>query len=306
MELYPEKTDENMRLDKYLTRELDETRSQIKKYIDKGDIRIEGQSSSKAGYKLNGDEKIIINLTNDEFELTPQNIDIEIIYEDKDIAIINKEAGIVIHPAKAHPKDTLVNAILFHIKKLSNAGERFRPGIVHRLDKDTSGLVVIAKTNKAYYKLVDRFKNKDIEKKYLTITKGVPKPSGRIDNLIGRNPKDRLKMAVVNQNGKKAISNYRVLDENNGYALIEVQIETGRMHQVRVHMNHIGCLILGDDRYGISKAASRQMLHAYELKFEHPITGEEIKIKGPIPSDFENLMKNYNLKLKDEIESMGE
>ena len=207
--------------------------------------------------------------------------------------MINKAPGIVVHPAHGNYTGTLVNALLYHIKDLSTINGVIRPGIVHRLDKDTSGVIVVAKHDEAHTTLSDMFKEKTLEKTYICITKGIFKEKkGRVETLIGRDPKDRKKMAVVNENGKNAISNYEVIDESNNFSLIKVRIETGRTHQIRVHMKYLNHPILGDSTYGSpTKDIDRQMLHAYMLKFTHPITKKEMTVIADIPEDFKKAAK---------------
>ena len=232
-----------------------------------------------------------------EIDLVPQNISINILYEDNDIAVIDKKAGLVIHPSYGHESGTLVNAIMFHINDLSGINGEIRPGIVHRLDKDTSGLIIIAKNDKAHNKLSEMFKNKEINKTYLAIVKGsLGKDTGRLETQMGRDLKDRKKMSVLKTGGKTAITNYEVLDKNDKFSLVRVNIETGRTHQIRVHMKYLGYPILGDSVYGKeSKSVKRQMLHAYKLEFIHPVTGKEMIIKSEIPKDFSEVLERIKL-----------
>jgi 23S rRNA pseudouridine1911/1915/1917 synthase len=227
----------------------------------------------------------------------PENLPIEIVYEDKDLVVINKDPGVIVHPAQGYYTGTLVNAVLYHIKDLSTINGVIRPGIVHRLDKDTSGLIIIAKNDISHVRLTEMFKDKTIEKRYVCICKGNFKNiSGRIETLIGRDVKDRKKMAVVSENGKIAITNYEVIDSVAGFSLVDVGIETGRTHQIRVHMKSLNHPILGDETYGSSsELAKRQMLHSYYLKFNHPITQEEIIILGELKEDFKNVAKKLKL-----------
>ena len=229
--------------------------------------------------------------------MLPENIPIDIVYEDKDMVIINKDPGVIVHPAQGYYTGTLVNAVLYHIKDLSTINGVIRPGIVHRLDKDTSGLIVIAKNDIAHVKLTDMFKDKTIEKRYVCICKGNFKNiGGRIETLIGRDSKDRKKMAVVTENGKIAITNYEVLDSVQGFSLVDVGIETGRTHQIRVHMKSLNHPILGDEVYGSSSdLIKRQMLHSYYLKFNHPITGKEMVVLGELKEDFKDVAKRLKL-----------
>ena len=287
--------DKGKRIDSFLNEVIeDATRSYIQKIIDGGYVEITGKKTTKSGNKLKGTETIVVNLPEDEtLDLVPEDIPLEIIYEDSDIVIINKAPNMVVHPAHGNYNGTLVNALLYHIKDLSTINGVIRPGIVHRLDKDTSGVIVVAKHDEAHTTLSDMFKEKTLEKTYVCIAKGVFKDkSGRIETLIGRDPRDRKKMAVVTENGKIAISNYEVLDESKNYSLVKVRIETGRTHQIRVHMKSLNHPILGDATYGNSTdGIARQMLHAYRLKFTHPISKKDMVVTAPIPEDFKRALK---------------
>ncbi len=299
--LCPGEEGKGKRLDAFLEETLEGlTRSYIKKLIDEGDIYIEGKKKVKSGNKLKGSEEVVVRIPEDEvLNIEAENLPIDIVFEDESMVIINKGPDMVVHPAPGNYTGTLVNAVMYHIKDLSTINGVIRPGIVHRLDKDTSGLIIIAKNDEAHLKLTDMFKDKTINKTYVCICKGnFREHEGRIENLIGRNPKDRKKMAVVDRNGKKAISNYRVLEQVEGFALVEVGIETGRTHQIRVHMKSLNHPILGDEVYGSpSKKAKRQMLHAYKLEFNHPITGKEMVVVGDIPEDFQSVAKNLKMDL---------
>ena len=299
--IYPTEEAKGKRLDAYLEENLEGmTRSYIKKLIDEGDIYIEEKKKVKSGNKLKGSEAVVVMIPEDEIlNIEAEDLPIDIVFEDENMVVINKGSGMVVHPAPGNYTGTLVNAVMYHIKDLSTINGVIRPGIVHRLDKDTSGLIIIAKNDEAHLKLTDMFKEKTIDKTYVCICKGNFKEhEGRVENLIGRNPKDRKKMAVVEKNGKKAISNYRVLEQVEGFSLVEVGIETGRTHQIRVHMKSLNHPILGDEVYGSpSKKAKRQMLHAYKLEFNHPITGERIKIVGGIPEDFQGVARNLKIDL---------
>lgn len=287
--------DKGKRLDAFLSEVIeDATRSYIQKIIDNGNVQIKDKKITKSGNKLKGNETVIVNIPEDEIlDVIPQDIPLNIIYEDKDIVVINKAPGMVVHPAHGNYTGTLVNALLYHIKDLSTINGVIRPGIVHRLDKDTSGVIVVAKHDEAHTTLSDMFKEKTLEKTYICITKGIFKEKkGRVETLIGRDPKDRKKMAVVNENGKNAISNYDVIDESNNFSLVKVRIETGRTHQIRVHMKYLNHPILGDSTYGSpTKDIDRQMLHAYMLKFTHPITKKEMTVIADIPEDFKKAAK---------------
>lgn len=294
--------DKGKRIDSFLNEVIeDATRSYIQKIIDGGYVEITGKKNTKSGNKLKGTETIVVNLPEDEtLDLIPEDIPLEIIYEDSDIVIINKAPNMVVHPAHGNYNGTLVNALLYHIKDLSTINGVIRPGIVHRLDKDTSGVIVVAKHDEAHTTLSDMFKEKTLEKTYVCIAKGIFKDkSGRIETLIGRDPRDRKKMAVVTENGKIAISNYEVLDESKNYSLVKVRIETGRTHQIRVHMKSLNHPILGDATYGNSTdGIARQMLHAYRLKFTHPISKKEMVVTAPIPEDFKRAAKFASLDIE--------
>lgn len=298
--------DKGKRLDAFVSEVLPEaTRSYVQKLIDSGNIEIAGKKNCKSGNKLKGNEEIIVKIPEDEvLDLTPENIPIEIVYEDKDMVIINKGHNMVVHPAQGNYNGTLVNAVLYHIKDLSTINGVVRPGIVHRLDKDTSGLIIIAKNDEAHLRLTEMFKDKTIEKTYICICKGnFREKSGRIENLIGRDPKERKRMAVVDRNGKTAITNYEVIDEVQDFSLVRVRIETGRTHQIRVHMKYMNHPIIGDALYGKpGNIASRQMLHSYILQFKHPVTGADMKVTGPIPEDFMAAV----FKLKLDLGKLGE
>ena len=294
--------DKGKRIDSFLNEVIeDATRSYIQKIIDGGYVEITGKKTTKSGNKLKGTETIVVNLPEDEtLDLVPEDIPLEIIYEDSDIVIINKAPNMVVHPAHGNYNGTLVNALLYHIKDLSTINGVIRPGIVHRLDKDTSGVIVVAKHDEAHTTLSDMFKEKTLEKTYVCIAKGIFKDkSGRIETLIGRDPRDRKKMAVVTENGKIAISNYEVLDESKNYSLVKVRIETGRTHQIRVHMKSLNHPILGDATYGNSTdGIDRQMLHAYRLKFTNPISKKEMVVTAPIPEDFKRAAKFAGLDIE--------
>lgn len=299
--------DKGKRLDAFVSEMAeDATRSYVQKLIKDGYVEISGKKITKPGLKLKGDEVIDVVFPEEkDLELVPEDIPLEIVYEDDAIAVINKGPDMVVHPAHGNYSGTLVNALLYKMDKLSDINGDIRPGIVHRLDKDTSGIIVVAKTNEAHEKLAEMFKEKNLEKTYICIAKGIfGEKEGRIETLIGRDPKERKRMAVVEENGKKAISNYRVLDEGKNFSLVEVKIETGRTHQIRVHMKYLNHPILGDTTYGNSTdGVKRQMLHAYRLKFIHPITGEEMVVTAPLPEDFKQAVKKVGLDIsKVEVE----
>lgn len=291
------------RIDSFLSGKTDFTRTRIQQLIKDRNITVNGKPT-KSSYKIEENDEIAIEVPEVETtEIKPENIKIDIVYEDSDIAVINKQAGLVVHPAHGHYSGTLVNAILYHIKDLSGINGEIRPGIVHRLDKDTSGLIVIAKNDKVHPALTEMFQEKKIRKTYLAILKGkLNKSEGKIVTQIGRDKNDRKKMTVIDDitKGKNAITNYRVISQNNLFTLVKVNIETGRTHQIRVHMRHLGYPILGDSVYGRKDNEKRQMLHAYKLEFLHPVTGRQMEFTGEIPEDFQKALKKSDLKI-DEI-----
>ena len=290
------------RIDKFLSERLELTRTRIQQLIKDENILV-NEKKTKPAYKIEENDTIKVVIPELEtVEIKPENIDIEIIYEDNDLAVINKKAGIVVHPANGHYSGTLVNAILYHIKDLSGINGEIRPGIVHRLDKDTSGLLIIAKNDKAHLKLSQMFHDKTVKKTYLAILKGkLNQKSGRIITQIGRDKNDRKKMTVINDlnSGKTAITNYEVISQTEKFTLVKVHIETGRTHQIRVHMKSINHVILGDYVYGTEdKNVKRQMLHAYKLEFLNPLDNKEYVFKGKLFNDFIEVAK----KLKFNIE----
>ena len=291
------------RIDSFLSGKTDFTRTRIQQLIKDRNITVNGKPT-KSSYKIEENDEIIIEVPEVETtEIKPENIKIDVVYEDSDIAVINKQAGLVVHPAHGHYSGTLVNAILYHIKDLSGINGEIRPGIVHRLDKDTSGLIVIAKNDKVHAALTEMFQEKKIRKTYLAILKGkLNKSEGKIVTQIGRDKNDRKKMTVIDDatKGKNAITNYRVISQNNLFTLVKVNIETGRTHQIRVHMRYLGYPILGDSVYGRKDNEKRQMLHAYKLEFIHPVTGRQMEFIGEIPEDFQKALKKSDLKI-DEI-----
>ena len=291
------------RIDSFLSGKTEFTRTRIQQLIKDKNITVNGKAT-KSSYKIEENDEIVIEVPEAETtEIKPENIKIDIVYEDSDIAVINKQAGLVVHPAHGHYSGTLVNAILYHIKDLSGINGEIRPGIVHRLDKDTSGLIVIAKNDKVHTALTEMFQEKKIRKTYLAILKGkLNKTEGKVVTQIGRDKNDRKKMTVIDDitKGKTAITNYKVVSQNNLFTLVKVNIETGRTHQIRVHMRHLGYPILGDSVYGRKDNEKRQMLHAYKLEFLHPVTGHQMEFTGEIPEDFQKALKKSDLKI-DEI-----
>ncbi len=290
------------RVDLFLESQLKLTRSQVKKLIDKNLVKIDGKSVTKAGQKVEKDSLIEVKIPEPEpTQLIPKKMNLQILYEDEALAVINKPPGIPIHPAPGHKQDTLANALIAQFPLLSTLGGRERPGIVHRLDKDTSGALIIAKNEKAHQILSDMLKEKRVVKIYLCICEGIPNPlEGKIIAPIGRHPVDRKKMAVTHK-GREAITIYKTVLVQEPYSLILVRIITGRTHQVRVHMHHIGCPLVGDSTYGKKSLhlINRQALHSLYLKFLHPVSKKEIEILAPVPQDILSLLKTLNLNLNE-------
>ena len=286
----------NIRLDKVVTL-LDSnlSRSMIQKLLDDSKILVNGKKE-KASYKTKLNDQLQIGeIIPKEIELKAQDIPIEVIYEDNDIIVVNKPKGMVVHPANGNPDGTLVNAIMNRCKdSLSGIGGEIRPGIVHRIDKDTSGLLIVAKNDKAHIALSEQIKNREITKKYVALVRGVVKENGAtIDMPIGRSDKDRKKMAVK-KDGKKAVTHFDVVKRYNGYTYLDIKIDTGRTHQIRVHLSEIGYPIVGDMVYSNGKnpfGIEGQMLHAKSLEFKHPITGKKLYLEAPLPEYFTNVLK---------------
>ncbi|TDM03949.1 RluA family pseudouridine synthase [Macrococcus carouselicus] len=282
------------RIDKYLTdSNSDWSRNQIQDWIKNG-LVVVNNKAVKANYKLRMDDEIVVTEKPvEEVDLVAEDLGIEIYYEDKDVAIVYKPKGMVVHPAPGHPNGTLVNGLMYAIKDLSGINGEIRPGIVHRIDKDTSGLLMVAKNDIAHRGLVDQLVNKTVTRKYTALVHGIiPHEFGTIDAPIGRNPKDRQEMSVQDD-GKVAVTHFNVLETFDKYSLVECQLETGRTHQIRVHMKHIGYPLVGDPKYGPKKTLDigGQALHAGVIGFEHPVTGEYIERTAELPEYFEELVR---------------
>ena len=281
-------------LDKNLTRVMSQ------KLIEQGNVKVNGKNV-KTSYKLNENDKVEVEIPEvKEVSIEAQDIPVEVLYEDNDIIVVNKPKGLVVHPANGNLDGTLVNALMKICKgTLSGIGGEIRPGIVHRLDKDTSGVLIVAKNDKAHLALCEQIKNREVKKTYLALTRGIIKENEATINMpIGRSTTDRKKMAVV-KTGKEAITHFRVLERFEENTLLEINLETGRTHQIRVHLSQIGYPIVGDMVYSNGKnkfGVQGQMLHAWKIKFTHPITGKEMEIEAPLPQYFEDVLK----KLKEE------
>ena len=291
----------NIRLDKVIAIiDKDLSRSMIQKMLEDGKILV-NNNKEKASYKTKlGDNIKVEEIIPKQIELKAQDIPVEIIYEDNDIIVVNKPKGMVVHPANGNPDGTLVNAIMNICKdSLSGIGGEIRPGIVHRLDKDTSGLLIVAKNDKAHINLSEQIKNREITKKYIALVRGVIKENeATIDMPIARSDKDRKKMAVK-KTGKKAVTHFKVIKRYKDYTLLDIKIDTGRTHQIRVHMAEIGYPVVGDIVYSNGKnpfGVVGQMLHEKSLDFVHPITGEKLHLEAPIPEYFENILSELDIK----------
>ncbi|MFB2771800.1 RluA family pseudouridine synthase [Pelatocladus sp. BLCC-F211] len=288
------------RLDRYLTEQLtDLSRSRIQQLIEQGQIQLNSKvcTSKKITVRL-GDRITVTIPPAEPLELTAEDIPLDILYEDDHILILNKTAGLVVHPAPGHPDGTLVNAILAHCPNLPGIGGVQRPGIVHRLDKDTTGAIAIAKTEFAHQHLQAQLKAKTAQREYLGVIYGVPKTeSGTVDLPIGRHPVDRKKMAVVSteKGGRPAVTHWRILERLGNYTLMHFQLETGRTHQIRVHSAHMGHPIVGDPVYSSGRSVGvnlpGQALHAWRLRLQHPASGEWIEATAPIPQTLTTLLE---------------
>lgn len=296
IEILVEKEDENLRLDRFSSDKNPEySRSFVQKAIEQGNITVNGNQSDKK-YRLKSGDRVSFDIEKpSEFIPEPRNIPLDIVYEDEDILVVNKPKGMVVHPATSHLDDTLVNALLFHCKKLSDLNGMLRPGIIHRIDKDTSGLLMIAKNNYSHLMLAEQIKNHSFNRQYYTVIKGhLTDKTGTLDYPIGRDVKNRQKMAVCSVNSKPAITHYEVLEEFPGYSLIRCTLETGRTHQIRVHFSYIGHPVAGDEKYGgankLEKMLNGQCLHASLLGFIHPRRKEYMEFESELPYWFVNFL----------------
>lgn len=296
---------EKIRLDAYISKEIEDlSRSMIQKLLEEDKINVNGKIE-KPSYKVQEGDIIEVSIEEPkEVKIEAQDIPLDIIYEDNDILVVNKQKGLVVHPANGNPDGTLVNAIMAHCKdSLSGIGGELRPGIVHRLDKDTSGLLIIAKNDKAHIQVSEQIKNREVKKTYIALVRGtIAEDEATINMPIGRSTKDRKKMAVT-KNGKEAVTHFKVLNRyttNKGsYTLLEIKIDTGRTHQIRVHMAEIGHPVIGDSVYSNGKnefGVEGQCLHAKRLEFVHPITGKKMKLEAPLPEYFQKIVEQLENK----------
>ena len=286
---------ENVRLDAYIAKKNEElSRTMVQKLIEDGNVLVNG-SKKKISYKVQKGDVIELNVPEaKEIKLKAQEIPLDIVYEDSDIIVVNKSKGMVVHPANGNPDGTLVNAIMAKCKgSLSGIGGEIRPGIVHRLDKDTSGLLIVAKNDKAHISMSNQIKNREVRKIYIALVKGnIGEDEATINMPIGRSTKDRKKMAV-RKDGKEAITHFRVLRRYGNYTLLEIKIDTGRTHQIRVHLAEIGHPVVGDRVYSNGKnefGVEGQMLHAKSLDFKHPVTHKHIHLEADLPEYFKEVL----------------
>ncbi|PNZ65647.1 RluA family pseudouridine synthase [Staphylococcus croceilyticus] len=303
METYEYKIDNNelvgQRIDKLLSDFNGEwSRSQIQDWIKEGLVTV-NDKVIKSNYKVKMNDAIVVTEKEVvEADIQPENLNLDIYYEDEDVAIVYKPKGMVVHPSPGHYTGTLVNGLMYQIKDLSGINGEIRPGIVHRIDKDTSGLLMVAKNDIAHRGLVEQLMDKTVKRKYTALVHGnIPHDYGTIDAPIGRNEKDRQSMDVVD-NGKDAVTHFNVLEHFNDYTLIECQLETGRTHQIRVHMKYIGFPLVGDHKYGPRKTLDigGQALHAGVIGFEHPVTHEYIERQADLPQEFKDLLEEIRLR----------
>lgn len=289
----------NVRIDQYLSNKLDLSRSKIQKLIKNNQVLLNGNNTNSSALVHVDDEIIVNDDLTFSTTLEKEDIPLDIIYEDDYLLIVNKESGMVVHPAPGHYSNTLVNALLGKFS-LSNKDD-LRPGIVHRIDKDTSGLLIVAKNDEVHDKLSVMIKNKEVERKYIALVDGVINhETGTIDAPIGRDTQNRQKMMVTDINAKEAITHFKVLKRYEKHTLIECKLETGRTHQIRVHMNYINFPIVNDPVYGKSKKTTSfgQLLHSYSIKFNHPITKEEIFYEIDLPKEFKQMIEDITANAK--------
>ena len=295
--LFEIQENQQMRLDKYLAEQFPEqTRSYLQKLIKEGQVLVNGKTV-KSGYQLSkGDEVSVTIPEPKELDVEPQKMNLDIVYEDEDVILINKPKGMVVHPAPGHTTDTLVNGLLYHCKdNLSGINGVARPGIVHRIDRDTTGILIVCKNDMSHNSIAAQLKEHSINRRYRALVHGnLKEDTGTVEGPIGRHPVDRKKMAINERNGKPAVTHYTVLERFGNYTLSECKLETGRTHQIRVHMTSIGHPLVGDEVYGPAKCPFKlqgQCLHAMVLGFVHPRTGEYMEFSADLPEYFEDLLK---------------
>lgn len=289
-----EAEDAGTRADVFLAAKLGVSRSNMQKLLEDGRVK-RGEKIIKANYKVRAGEMFVVDIPDPEpIEAVPENIPLDIIYEDDDVVVLNKARGMVVHPAPGNYTGTLVNALLYHCSNLSGINSAIRPGIVHRLDKDTSGIMIVAKNDAAHISLSQQIQSKTAVRTYLAVVRGnIKTDSGTIETQIARDKTDRKKMAVVKEDGRDAITDYEVLERFGKYTLVRCKLRTGRTHQIRVHMEYLGYPLVGDPKYSPMKTPfgiKGQALHSHTLEFTHPRTGERMKFEAPLPEDMHKII----------------
>lgn len=289
-----EAEDAGTRADVFLAAKLGVSRSNMQKLLEDGRVK-RGEKIIKANYKVRAGEMFVVDIPEPEpIEAVPENIPLDIIYEDDDVVVLNKARGMVVHPAPGNYTGTLVNALLYHCSNLSGINSAIRPGIVHRLDKDTSGIMIVAKNDAAHISLSQQIQSKTAVRTYLAVVRGnIKTDSGTIETQIARDKADRKKMAVVKEGGRDAITDYEVLERFGKYTLVRCKLRTGRTHQIRVHMEYLGYPLVGDPKYSPMKTPfgiKGQALHSHTLEFTHPRTGERMKFEAPLPEDMHKII----------------
>lgn len=289
-----EAEDAGTRADVFLAAKLGVSRSNVQKLLEDGRVK-RGEKIIKANYKVRAAEMFVVDIPEPEpIEAVPENIPLDIIYEDDDVVVLNKARGMVVHPAPGNYTGTLVNALLYHCSNLSGINSAIRPGIVHRLDKDTSGIMIVAKNDAAHISLSQQIQSKNAVRTYLAVVRGnIKTDSGTIETQIARDKTDRKKMAVVKEGGRDAITDYEVLERFGKYTLVRCKLRTGRTHQIRVHMEYLGYPLVGDPKYSPMKTPfgiKGQALHSHTLEFTHPRTGERMKFEAPLPEDMHKII----------------
>lgn len=285
-----------IRIDQYLTSKLDFTRSKIEKMIESGKVKVNGNTVKKSYILNEGDFIEIEEYIEEKMSASPVKMNLDIVYEDDDVIVVNKPNGLVVHPAPGNYSNTLVNGLMYHSKELSSINGEFRPGIVHRIDAYTTGLLMVAKNDKAHLSLAKQLEEKTTTRKYIALVWGIIKEdSGTIDAPIGRDKNDRKKMCVTDVNSKEAITNFKVLERYKDATLIELSLKTGRTHQIRVHMNYIGHPVVNDPVYGRRKLIddSGQCLHAKTLGFIHPTLNKYMEFDSELPDCFVNILNKF-------------
>ena len=288
--------DSGKRIDKYLNENTEYTRSKIQKMIENGNILV-NDVKVKDSYKVKENDYITIEALEETTDILPENIPLDIYYEDDDLIVVNKPSGMVVHPAPGNYTGTLVNALIYHTNNLSKVNTNIRPGIVHRIDADTSGLLLVAKNDKAHNILAEAIQKKEVVREYIALVEGIiMEDTATIDAPIGRDKKDRKKMTVTSENSKDAVTHIRVLERYKDSTLIRCKLETGRTHQIRVHLNYIGHPIVNDPVYGKKKLIDEkfgQMLHAEKIGFVHPTTKEYMEFTAPVPDRFKEILEEF-------------